>query len=104
MDSSVFRESIKPALINGQDYIAITLDKLRWDIYEFLIRRKFTNEFEEDEYNEEFDITKYLTIVDFEHIETVMKDLKKSGWKTFLAYGHTCMFIYLGDQPARCRQ
>jgi len=104
MDSSTFISKISHSSIRNSDYIDFVVCKLRRDIYEFLIRRKFDCEDQpEDEYNEEFDLTKYLRIINFEHIEVVISEIEHSGWKISLAYGDTCLFIYVGEQPARCR-
>lgn len=106
MDSSSFLDRVNPACIINNDYIVLVLSKLRKDIYEFLLRRKFNNDEDDadDEYNEEFDLTRYLNIIGHEHITVVTKELECAGWSTLLAYGNTCLFIYLGDRPARCRE
>lgn len=102
MDSSSFLERISPNSISVEVYTEMVLCKLRRDIYEFLLRRKLDCEDEaEDEYNEEFDLTKYLRLITNEDIEIVISELQCAGWKTALAYGNTCLFIYVGDQPAR---
>lgn len=104
MDSSTFISKISHSSILHSDYIDFVVCKLRRDIYEFLIRRKFDCEDQpEDEYNEEFDLTKYLRIINFEHMKVVISEIEHSGWKTSLAYGDTCLFIYVGEQPVRCR-
>ena len=105
MDSTTFLSKISPSSIGHGDYIEYVVCKLRRDIYEFLIRRKFDCENEpEDEYNEEFDLTKYLRIINFENVEVVISELEHCGWKTVLAYGDTCIFIFVGEQPARCQR
>jgi len=103
MDVSTFLVQASPSSIHAGAYTAMVISKLRRDIYEFLIRRKSEFNESEDEYNEEFDLTKYLRIVDHENIEVVISELESIGWKTELAYGNTCLFIYVGEQPAKCR-
>ena len=107
MDSSSFLSGIVPSSILSNDYISLVISKLRREIYEFLLRRKFdtsdSDNENEDEYNNEFDLTKYLRIIGQEHIQVVISELESVGWSTFLAYGNTCLFIYIGEQPARCR-
>jgi len=106
MDSSTFMDRVNPECIINNDYIMLIISKLRQAIYEFLLHRKFSNEEDDadDEYNEEFDLTRYLKLIGQEHIAVVTKELECAGWSTLLAYGNTCLFIYLGDRPARCRE
>lgn len=103
MDTSTFLAQVSPSCILASNYTEMVLSRLRREICEFLNHRKFTFDDPEDEYNDEFDLTKYLRIVDQENIDVVISELKMAGWKTEMAYGNTCVFIYIGEQPAKCR-
>ena len=103
MDSQTFIARVRPDTITKTEGVDMILNKLRADIHAFLLQRKIENEFDEDAYNCEMDITKYISVIDYDHIETVVVELETAGWATHLAYGGTCLFIYLGEAPARCR-
>jgi hypothetical protein len=92
-------------------YNEIILNYLREDIYFFLLSRDYTDKLENQiiilentffdfgNFKMKRNIIKNIT----ENIEIIIKELNDVGWKTFLGFGNTAIFIYSTEEkPPSC--